>query len=1007
MNNILRKSLPLILFSSIFYANAQEHRDWEDQNVIGINKLPYHSTLQLPSKEDECKEIVSLNGKWSFHWSKDPWSRPVEFYRNDYDVSDWDKIQVPGSWQMQNYDIPIYANAPYPFEKDKPRVTTEPKNKDWYIYYHRNPVGSYVTNIKVSAEMMKQNLILHFGGVKSAMYVWVNGEKVGYSQNSMGPAEFDITKYLHEGDNKLAVEVYRWSDGSYLEDQDMWRFSGIFRPVQLWVRPLAHISDYFVTADLAKDYKNATVNAVINLCNTGKKAASGLRARININGESVEQPVKAIAKGDTTKVSLSLAVANPKLWSAEKPNLYPYSIELVDKAGNVVEHFDYHLGFKRVEAVGEVFKINGKNVKMRGTNRHDHHPRTGRYVDNKTLELDIKLMKECNINSLRCSHYPDMPYLYEVCDRYGIYVMDEANQETHAYGLYNKEMGDDPNWKKAHVDRAIALVERDKNHPSVTIWSMGNEGGFGQNFEAMVNAAGAIDTTRLIFSDTDQRKNKIYDWSYPTPAQLKVQIEKNSDRPVFSREYAHAMGNSMGNFQEYWDVIYADSSAMGGYIWDWVDQGAIKTKDGSNLRFSSSLELQSDEFFAYGGDFGDLPNDGDFLLNGLIGANRKPNPHFYEVQYVYQPIDFKMDEKGNIIKINHDFFTELDEYDYTTEKVSEGSEELVNIYAKLKADKPWAKKGFVVARHQFETKPYTFPSAITASDEPVGKKRVIPAPTVSKNDNGIRLSGKNSSILIDNRGAICEWTVDGKNILHGPIEPYFWKPANANEIHNSYRKRLGAWEKATDYREVKSIESVVENGVAKVIAKFSLAVGADLSVTYCFNNNGEIQADVDYKPTAEEIPNMPKFGMRMRVPASFNDIEWYGRGPWENYPDRKMSQFIGRYKLPLNQYLYDYTLPQDNGNRCDVRWFNISSGKKTICIEGLQPLCIRAWDYGEEDLAVAKHPYQIKRGEFVNINIDLNLNGVAGADGWGAKPLEQYTVKGNQPHKYSFILKIK
>lgn len=995
------------VISACFIANAQEHRDWEDPSIIGINKLPYHSTLQLPSKQNECKEIVSLDGKWSFHWSKDPWSRPIEFYKTDYDCSEWDKIMVPGSWQMQNYGIPIYANMPYPFEKDKPRVTTEPKDKSWFIYDHRNPVGSYVTNIEVSAEMMKQNLILHFGGVKSAMYVWVNGQKVGYSQNSMGPAEFDITKYLHIGSNKLAVEVYRWSDGSYLEDQDMWRFSGIFRSVQLWVRPLAHISDYFVTADLSKDYKSATVNAVIDLCNTGKKAATGLNAVININGERITKPVKTIAKGDTTKVTLALTVENPRLWSAEKPNLYPYSIELVDKAGNIVEHFDYHLGFKRVETVGEVFKINGKNVKMRGTNRHDHHPRTGRYVDNETLELDVKLMKQGNLNALRCSHYPDMPYLYEVCDRYGIYVMDEANQETHAYGLYNKEMGDDPDWTKAHVDRAVALVERDKNHPSVTIWSMGNEGGAGRNFEAMIKAAAAIDTTRLIFSDTDQRFNKIYDFSYPSPAQLKEQAEKSTDRAMFSREYAHAMGNSMGNFQEYWDVIYADSSAMGGYIWDWVDQGAAKPKDGSALRFSNSIELQEDEFWAYGGDFGDKPNDGNFLLNGLIGADRKPNPHFYEVQYVYQPIDFKMDNNGNIQKINHDFFTDLDEYDYTTETVTEGGEELVDIYAKLREDKPWAKKGFVVAKHQFETKPYNYPSAIVATDQPTGKKKIIPAPTVSNNENGIRVTSKDASFLIDKRGALSEWTVNGKNLLYGPLEPYFWKPENDNEAHNGYRKRMGAWEKATDYREVKSIETVIENGITKIVANFSLAVGADLCVTYSFNLDGDIQVNVDYRPNATDIPNIPKFGMRMRVPSDYNNVEWYGRGPWENYPDRKMSQFIDHYSLPLNQYLVDYTKPQDNGNRCDIRWFNIASANKTICINGCQPLCIRAWDYGEEDLVVANHPYELKRGKFVNLNIDLNLNGVAGADGWGARPLPQYTIDGNKPYSYSFILSTK
>lgn len=936
---------------------------------------------------------MSLDGEWYFHWSKDPWSRPLEFYKTDYDCSDWDKIQVPGNWQMQNYGIPIYANEPYPFEKDKPRVTTEPKDKSWYTYNHRNPVGSYVTYIEITEDMMKRNLILHFGGVESAMYVWVNGQKVGYSQNSMSPAEFDITKYLHTGNNKLAVEVYRCSDGTYLEDQDMWHFAGIFRPVQLWVRPPVHISDYFVTADLTEDYGCATVHAVTDLCNTREKTAKGLSAVLHINGERISKPVGAVAKGDTAQVALALTVAHPELWSAEKPNLYPYSVELVDKAGNVIEHFDYHLGFKKVEVIGEVFKINGKNVKIRGVNRHDHHPRTGRYVDDATLEADVRLMKQGNINSLRCSHYPDMPYLYELCDRYGIYVMDEANQETHAYGLHNTEMGDDPDWTKAHVDRAVSLVQRDKNHPSVIIWSMGNEGGAGRNMEAMVKAAAAIDTTRLIFCDTDQRFNKIIDSSYPSPERLRQRIEKINDRPLFSREYAHAMGN----FQEYWDVIYADSSAMGGYIWDWVDQGIAKPKDHSDLRFSSKLNLRDDEFWAYGGDFGDKPSNANFLFNGLIGADRRPNPHFYEVQYVYQPVDFEMDSSSHIRKINRDFFTELDEYEYVTVKLGEGGEEIVNICARLKEDKPWARKGFVVARKQFVTKPYAYPTAISASE----------APSVYRNENGIRVTCGNSSFLIDACGALSEWTVHGKNLLHGPLEPYFWKPENDNEGNNGYRERLGIWEKAADYREVKSVEALMEDGITKVIANFSLAVGADLTVTYGFNLDGEIQVSIDYRPISKDIPNIPKFGMRMRIPADYKDVEWYGRGPWENYPDRKMSQFIGHYRLPLREYLHDYSKPQDNGNRCDVRWFEISSTNHTIRIDGCQPLCIRAWDYGEEDLAMARHPYELRRGKFVNLNIDLDLNGVGGSDSWGARPLPQYTVSGNEPHSYSFIMKMK
>ena len=401
-------------------------QDWENPQVIGINKLPYHATLQLPSKEKECKEIVSLDGEWFFKWAKNPYERPVGFEALDYDVSQWDKIHVPGNWQTQGYGKPIYTNISYPFKRNRPSVTSEP-NQDWYAYEHRNPVGSYVTSIDVTKEMLDKNLILHFGGVKSAMYIWINGKRVGYSQNAMSPAEFDVTKFLHEGSNKLAVEVYRWSDGSYLEDQDMWRLSGIFRSVQLWVRPLVHIADYRVTAIPNADFSQAQVTADITLCNTGVKTAKDLKVGFCFDENDIEGQLNDIIAGDTKHIQLSYLLDSPRLWSAEKPNLYPFSIELRDQQNRVIEHFDYHFGVKKVECVGEVFKINGKNVKLRGVNRHDHHPRTGRYVDDATYETDIRLMKQANINFVRTSHYPDRPYFYELCDKYGLYVMDEAN----------------------------------------------------------------------------------------------------------------------------------------------------------------------------------------------------------------------------------------------------------------------------------------------------------------------------------------------------------------------------------------------------------------------------------------------------------------------------------------------------------------------------------------------------------------------------------------------------
>ena len=933
------KRLITITALSLSLAAQAQVNDWENPAVLGINKLPYHATLQLPSKQKECKEIVNLDGQWLFHWSRNPEERPADFYREDYDVSAWGKITVPGNWQLQGFGVPIYTNITYPFVRNRPSVTTEPP-KDWTAYENRNPVGSYVTFIDITKEMLFKNLILHFGGVHSAFYVWVNGQKVGYSQNSMSPAEFDVTKYLREGRNKLAVEVYRWSDGSYLEDQDMWRLSGIFRSVELWVRPLVHIADYHVTAVPNQDFSQAKVTADIAVCNMGQKRVKDIKAVLRIDGMMSEGFVKSISAGDTTHVIITRTLDKPRLWSAEKPNLYPFSVELkTTPVEEVFEHFDYHLGVKRVECVGEVFKINGQNVKLRGVNRHDHHPVTGRYVDDATYEQDITLMKQANINFLRTSHYPDREYIYELCDRWGIYVMDEANQETHGYGYANHEMGEDAAWKDAHVDRAESLVKRDFNHPCVILWSLGNEGGVGPNIQAMYDKVVELDSTRLPFYDCHPRYSALHDFGYPTPDILKAEAEKETEKPLIAREYAHAMGNSMGNFQEYWDVIYADSSIAGAAVWDWVDQGLIKKDNGR-------------EFFAYGGDYGDKPNDGAFCINGLIGPDRKPHPHYYEVQHVYQPLQFILDG-DNIRIINRDSFTDPCEYDITCDTVFIDGEQLLNVTARLKEDKPWAKNGFAVASEQFVLQPYVFPDA--------------PKPASQASAKNITIEGNN----------LTSWIVDGQEMLQAPLEPYFWKPENDNQHAAHFAERTAVWRNVSDVK-----------------------------VNYTVINERQILVEVDYLPTGTDKPVMPKFGMRMRIPADYINIEYYGRGPWENYPDRKRGAFLGRYQMPLNAFETEYIHPQDNGCRTDIRWFTIGNEKQTLRIDGLQPLCIRAWDYGEEDLEQAQHPYEIQRGRFVNLNIDLNIHGVGGVDTWGQRTLPQYTIDGNKPYHYSFILEI-
>ncbi len=1000
----------IVIIASLLTLSAQaQHHDWEDPSVLDLNKLPYHATLQLPSKEQECKEIVSLDGEWLFHWSPNPEERPADFYREDYDVSDWSKISVPGNWQTQGYGTPIYININYPFVRNRPSVTSEPPT-DWTAYGNRNPIGSYVTFFDATDEMLRQNLILHFGGVHSAMYVWVNGQLVGYSQNSMSPAEYDITKYVRNGSNKLAVEVYRWSDGSYLEDQDMWRLSGIFRSVQLWVRPLVHISDYQVTAEPNADFSKANVKAAISICNGIKKSKKGLQAVFLLDGHEVIGKPFNLAAGDTTTINLSYLLNKPRVWSAEKPELYPFSVELREADGTVIEHFDYHLGVKKVEVVGEVFKINGKNVKLRGVNRHDHHPMTGRYVDDATYEQDIRLMKQANINFLRTSHYPDREYLYELCDRWGIYVMDEANHETHGYGYANQEMGEDLAWQKAHVDRAESLVKRDFNHPCVILWSLGNEGAVGPNIEAMYNKVRELDTTRPPFYDSDRRYSAIWDDSYLYPEDLRRNAQEVTDKPFMMREYAHAMGNSCGNMKEYWDVIYADSSICGAAIWDWVDQGlysSIKDKD------------SKDEYFLYGGDFGDKPNDGPFCINGLIGPDRKPHPHYYEVQYAYQPIQFVRQGEDSIRIINRDFFNSIYEYEYSCEIYHNGelvSRELIelkndcfeihypyypynnpelilNVYARLKEDKPWAEEGFIVAREQFVLIPEPFWDGFNGE------------PAESSQDDGCTVVATDQgTVSIDNTGALTSWIVDGKEMLQAPLEPYFWKPENDNQHAAHFAERVALWKEAAANRAVHSIRTEEDERGLSVVYDISLSGNANLSLTYTILRDGRIHVKMEYFPQADNLPVMPKCGMRMRLPSDFTQIRYYGRGPWENYPDRKNSAFLGVYEMPLSDYETEYIHPQDNGNRCDIRWFDIANDSRTLHIYGDQPLCIRVWDYGEEDLVDARHPNDVPRGQFVNLNIDLDIHGVGGADTWGKRTLPEYTIDGTKSHSYSFIL---
>ncbi len=1034
---------PLLLLVPVF-GMAQSLPDWENPDVISINKLPYHVTLGNPSTHSSNSEISYLDGTWKFRWSPDPDHRPADFHTVGYDVSGWDDIHVPCDWQMQGFGTPIYTNSRYPFRRSQPSVTGTP-DRNWTAFENRNPVGSYVTVFNAS-DIKSHNWILEFEAVSSAFYVWVNGQKVGYSQNSMSPAEFDISGYLKEGENLLAVEVYRWCDGSYIEDQDFWRLSGIFRSVKLWKRPMQHISDYRISVIPSADFTSAAINVDVDLTNQDRRKSDNLTVRFSLKGKNADEKeinqtitgsAKTLKAGDTLTLNMTGMLDRPQVWSAEKPNLYECLIELLDSKGNLVESFVQNTGVRRIEKRGEVMYINDQPVKLRGVNRHDHHPRTGHYVDAATTELDIRLMKQANINMLRTSHYPDSPILYELCDRYGLYVMDEACQESHGFGLRNRQMGNDPQWMKAHVDRAESLVRRDFNHPSILFWSLGNEGGAGVNMRAMRSKVDELDSTRLVFCDTDLSVSDLYDDSYLSPARLKQVAERVSDRPFIMREYAHMMGNSGGNLTEYWDVMYADPSIAGAAIWDWVDQGIAKPIDGSPLAYKGNgLELEDEEFWAYGGDFGDMPNDGNFVINGLLAPDRTPHPHYYEVKHIYQPLHFEKIDNTHVRVINMNWFTSLDEYDYSVrffDEIDGESDQIqlskpdengvltipehsygspfkyaMTVFASLPQTALWADKGFTVAYDQF-VHIADFLARVTLME---GKK-IKPAKALKYLEKG--------GFSFDSLGALVGWNYQGRDVLAGPLEPYFWKPANDNQLRNDYERSMGVWRLAASDRKLLSSEFSLYRGNRKqqgtLICKFTYAlpVGATLNVTYFLDldSKTKVEVDMDYTPDSVKVESMPKFGLRMRVPSGYDNVSWVGRGPWENYPDRKLGALYGEYTLPVDEFMTDYVYPQDNSNRSDVdKLLLTGSGLPALSITDMgfvrspKGFNARIWNYSEDDLEKARHGYELPERDYLNINIDSEIIGVGGNDAWGARTEPQYIPSAKEPKQITFVLKL-
>ncbi len=1033
--------LSLLILSVPVQTRAQEGwgdpnvPDWQNPVVLGINSEPPHTTLvpyqdlrsALRGVREESAYFRLLNGQWRFAFSEKPSDRPAEFYELDYDISAWKEISVPGNWQFQGYDVPIYLNSGYPFPADPPRIPSD-----------FNPVGSYRREFDLPSEWLGRQVFLHFDGVESAFYVWVNGQKVGFGKGSRTPVEFNITRYLHPGSNHLAVEVYRWSDGSYLECQDFWRLSGIFRDVYLFSSPLVHLRDFEVVTRLDEQYRKATMSIRARVKNYGNRGlnkpvveavlfdtSGAIGGGVFVRGEGVY-----IAPGAETIISLVGEVENPRLWSAEIPELYTLVLVLRDGAGEALEFESCKIGFRDVAVQNGQLLVNGKPILIKGVDRHEHDPDRAHTISRESMIQDIRLMKQHNINAVRTSHYPNTPAWYELCDLYGLYIIDEANIESHGIGYRpDATLANRPEWLPAHLDRIQRMVERDKNHPCVIIWSMGNEAGDGTNFEAASEWIHRRDPTRPVHYERAGLRphTDIYCPMYPDPSSLVEYGASPRDRPLIMCEYAHAMGNSVGNLQDYWDIIESHRQLQGGCIWDWVDQGfRKKTADGR-------------EFWAFGGDFGENQTDGNFCCNGLVLPDRTVTPKLLEVKKVYQNIGFSaVDLIDTQIAVRNKFiFTDLDRFEFAWEllenghhlrsgilparrvepgdttrfhishRLSEpapGSEYHLILTARLRDSTLWAEGGFEVAREQFAL-PLRTPVA------PI-PHAALPPLSVAADDSAATIAGTNFMLVIGRQSGIIEsWRHRGSQVIEEGPTPNFWRAPTDNDFGNGMPDRCAVWRRAGENREVKRFAvGQPAAGVVTVQVECRLPdVGCTQVIEYTVLGTGDLFVRTSFTVGRVLLPEIPRFGMRLHVPGILGSVEWFGRGPQENYSDRKTAAFAGYYQGSVREQFFPYVSPQETGYRTDVRWVALrDAGGGGLLAVGQPLLCFSALRYTAEDLTLksrgAMHPVDLKERPFVEFNIDLAQMGVGGDDSWGAKPHVEYLLL---PKDYSYEYRLR
>ena len=1039
---------------------------WQDPAVFQIGREPPRASFTpfpaadaaVAGRPEDSPRRLSLNGDWKFHFVPRPADRPEGFFEPGFDDSAWDEIAVPSNWELLGYGYPVYRDESYSFPRNPPFVPEDD-----------NPVGSYRRAFEVPARWDGNEIFLRFDGVYSAFYVWVNGAFVGYSEGSRTPAEFRITEQITTGTNVLAVQVIRWSDGSYLESQDFWRISGIDREVSLLARPPTFLRDFSANADLVTGYRDGILDLSVGVANRGLADAGAYEVRYELfdpdGGPVWGEPRELrldVPSGGEASMGATETIRDVLAWSAETPHLYRLVLSLAGADGRVAEATAVRIGFRRIETADGELLLNGRPIVLRGVNRHEHDPERGHVVDEASMLEDIRLMKLLNINAVRTAHYPNLPRFYELADEYGLYVVDEPNIESHGMGfLPEVTLAGRPEWRDAHLDRTERMVIRDRNHPSVIIWSLGNEAGDGENFDATSEWIREYDPWRPILYEPAGERDivDIVAPMYVRPYWLEHYAASRSEKPFLLVEYAHAMGNSVGNLADYWEVIDSDPKLVGGFIWDWVDQ-AIRREDASGR-----------PFWAYGGDIGPpgIPTDGNFLVNGLVSADRKPHPHAFEVKKVYQPVRIRaLHARSGLIEVeNRRAFTDLSDLAGSWELTADGAvlaegtvppvatppgaseivsfdipeteieplmERLLTVRFRTREDAPLVPAGHEVAWEQFfvdvvrpedieeeeEEEPAEGEEEVVEEEQEEEEPPPEPPPMepvrVRESEDSITINGRGFTVEFSRAlGTLRSFREGARELVRSGPVPNFWRAPTDNDYGNGLPARSRVW-KAAGRPPARVLEDVLVREDAdrrrvEVESRFSLrSIDAFYTLLHEVFGNGTVAVSVRLSGVNEDLPEMPRFGTLLTLPGSLSQVEWYGRGPHENYWDRRTGAAVGRYRAAVSELAHPYVRPQETGTRSDVRWAALTDDAGTgLLVIGLPHLSLSALPYRISDLDGGEtksrtHWAELAPRDEITMALDYRQTGVGGDDSWGAVPHREYTLW-PQNLEYRFLMR--